>query len=297
MLQINLFGGTTVLTDAGTRTATDLGGVKPRQILEILAVAPGVPVSKERLAELLWEGDPPRSWVSTLEGYVCVLRRALRHGTGRRAAVSTVMRGYVLDTAGASVDLAEFRALRASAVAMRPERALEALDRAVALVTGELFPNEPYAVWAVHERTLVRAEVVEAAIDAAGHATVLQMYGRAAQLARLAIQHDPLAEGAWRLLMTALWRDGRRAEALRAYADLRDVLATELGAEPDRQSHELYLSLLRESGAREVPGARYEEVRLLLHLLRDVVGELSGEDLPVSDPALVVMAADVAGAA
>src|SRR4051794_29501900 len=86
MMYVKLFGSPTVVTDHGSVSVTDLGGVKPRQILEILALSAGSPVPKDRLAELLWDGQPPKSYVATLEGYVCVLRRRLGQGRGRRAA-------------------------------------------------------------------------------------------------------------------------------------------------------------------------------------------------------------------
>lgn len=297
MFRIELFGGTRVVTDDRTIETPGLGGVKPRQILEILACTPGTPMAKEQLADILWDGAPPPSWMGTLESYVCVLRRSLGRGAGRRSAVSTVMRGYVLDADSVEVDLATFRALRAEAASAAPEVALDLLSRAVTLVRGELFPHEPYAPWAVHERTLVTAEVVDAATTAAGHALELGHHDRAVQLARTAVERDPLAEGAWRTLMTALWHDGRRGEALRAYADLRDVLASELGADPDEKSRTLYLQLLRDGGGIAQAPDHREEIRMLLELLRDAVGSVPGLSLPHGDRALVAVAAAMSGAA
>ena len=53
----------------GHRVSRTLGGVKPRQILAILALAAGRPVSKEHLADLLWDGEPPKGYRGTLESY------------------------------------------------------------------------------------------------------------------------------------------------------------------------------------------------------------------------------------
>ena len=99
MLQIRLFGPTVVLTDGDNSQVSDLGGVKPRQILEILAANPGAPVTKDRLADLLWDGEPPKSYVGTLESYVCVLRRRLGLGPGRTSPLATTSNGYLLDPA------------------------------------------------------------------------------------------------------------------------------------------------------------------------------------------------------
>ena len=109
MLEIKLFGAMSVTTPNGTVTASELGGVKPRQILEILAISPGIPVPKHQLADLLWDGCPPRSYVSTLESYLCALRRKLGLERGRVSAIRTTNHGYVLDPAAATTDLHEFR--------------------------------------------------------------------------------------------------------------------------------------------------------------------------------------------
>ena len=66
-MQINIFGPTTAVTSNGVITSSGLGGVKPRQVLEILALSAGSPVSKDLLADLLWAGHPPRSHLGTLE--------------------------------------------------------------------------------------------------------------------------------------------------------------------------------------------------------------------------------------
>ena len=296
MLDVKLFGGTRIVTPAGPVEANDLGGVKPRQILEILAISPGNPVSKERLADLLWDGAPPRSWVGTLESYVCLLRRALRGTERRPRAVVTVTRGYLLDRDVVRVDLAEFRALR-QVTSRDPLTAARQLESAVDLVTGELFPQESYASWAVHERSVVTGELLASATTAATLALRAGEPDLAARMARVAIQHDRIAEEAWRLLMEALWRSGRRSEAVRAYFDLREVLDAELGTDPDAASQALYLSLLRDGdhhGGRVPDVDRRSEVRMLLSLLRDTIATVPGLQVPREDRHMVELAASLA---
>ena len=98
MIEIQVIGTTRVRIDSRVVEGRDFGGVKPRHLLEILALDLGSPVSKERLADLLWDGEPPTSYVATLEGYVSLLRSRLQPGVpARTSIVRTVNGGYVLD--------------------------------------------------------------------------------------------------------------------------------------------------------------------------------------------------------
>jgi DNA-binding SARP family transcriptional activator len=298
MFNISLFGGTTVRTEKGTFGPDQLGGVKPRQILEILAINPGTPVPKGQLADQLWDGRPPKSWTATLESYVCVLRRALRTIGADGSEIVTATRGYLLDASAVRVDLAQLRATAAGA-ADDPATTLARLQAALGLVTGDLFPHEPYVGWAVRERAQVDGEIVACATLAARHALALHDGEATVGLAQAAVARDNLAEDAWRLLMQGLWASGRRSEALRAYGDLRDVLSAELGTDPDARTQDLYLQLLRDesdASVRTVADGR-TEVRMLLALLRDAVASIAGAHVPRNDLAMMQTAAHLAGAA
>lgn len=280
MLAIKLFGTTTVSTPHAAVPAADIGGVKPRQILEILALTPGTAVPKDYLADLLWNGHPPRSYLGTLESYLCVLRKSLGSGRGRDSAITTVMRGYVLEPEAARVDLSEFRdrVRSAESAAVDAEASLRLLEEAVALVGGELLAGEAYATWAVHEREQFGHELVQATTLAATRAIEVGRYDVAERMARIAIEHDALAECAWRLLMQALSASGRPSEALRAYAHLREQLSSDLGSDPSPETTDIYLSTLRAdapSRAAHHQDAR-EEVRVLLGLLRQAVAGVPG---------------------
>lgn len=295
MLEIKLFGTTSVVTPGGTLAATELGGAKPRQILAILALSAGTPVPKHQLADLLWDGRPPRSYVGTLESYVCLLRRRLGLGRGRESAIATTNSGYVLDPAMVSIDLNEFRSLVHAASTAGPRAALAGLESAIALVTGELLVSEAYARWAIRERAVAQNEIVAAACLAARHALALGEDGVAVRLARTAVSSDALAEEAWRLLMRALWASGRRSEALRAYFQLRDTLVDELGSDPAVESQALYLEILRDARAPdggERPDGR-DEVRMLMGLLRQAVESIPGLEVPRSDRGLAEVAASL----
>src|SRR5919107_2060922 len=109
-IQVKLFGTTTVVLPDGS-VVTDLGGIKPRQVLELLAIAPGTPVSKDRLVENLWGDNPPRTYTGTLESYISLLRRRMGIARGRGSALATTSNGYLLDATQVEVDVDQFRRL------------------------------------------------------------------------------------------------------------------------------------------------------------------------------------------
>lgn len=292
-MQISIFGATTVHGPNGP--IADLGGVKPRQILEILAVAEGAPVSKERLADLLWEGRPPRSHLATLESYVCVLRRGLGARHRRDSGIVTVQQGYRLDPTVLQVDLTCFRALlqQARSTSTDPEVRLALLEQALDLALGDLLVDEHSAAWARAERERARREVLGAQGTAAALALALGRTDTAIRHARAALASDPHAEGALRTLMQALRAAGRRPEALHAFFELRDRLGEDLGVDPDRETTALYLELLRdEAPAGDATHAR-EEVRMLVRLLRQAVMATPGVELPQTDRGWARLAAQL----
>jgi len=278
----------------GRAPISDLGGVKPRQILEILAATPGAPVTKDRLADLLWEGAPPKSYVGTLESYVCVLRRKVGLGSGRTSPLATTSNGYLLDPTAVVVDLAEFRRLTGLAAKAKPAEGLRLAQKAVAMQTGELLANETYAGWACSERKIFKRDAVELCVKAAQNALAVHNYDAAVQMARLAIGHDSLAEDAWQHLMRALSASGRGSQAIRTYFELRKVMATELGIEPGPVSRALYMEILCE-GPAQAPShgnADHEgaDLNRRLSTLRRALEAITGVQLPTLEGPLAEMA-------
>lgn len=204
-----------------------LGGRRQRAVLARLALAGGRSVPVDRLIDELWDGDPPASALNTLQSYVSNLRRALAPGVIARAGD-----GYRL----VDVDLvaARFEQLVATAtgptVAPTDREAL--LTEALALWHGAALgdlADEPWAVGDAVRLTELRLAALEerfaAALDLGRHTVVV------ADLDALAQEH-PLRERLTALLVVALYRCGRQAEALRAHERLRSHLAEELGLDP-----------------------------------------------------------------
>jgi DNA-binding SARP family transcriptional activator len=261
---------------------------KQRRILEILALNAGSPVTKERLADLLWEGAPPASYVGTLDSYVCVLRRTLGLGAGRSSLLATTPVGYVLTTGPElTVDLWQFQALADAATESVGERAVECSKHAVRLVRGELLADVLYADWAVRAREVFDRLLV-VCLKSAQRANALGQSDTAERFARLAVERDGVCEDAWRQLMLAHWFSGRRGRALAAYGELRAALAEQVGEEPANETYQLYLTILRD--ASEVQGNHVEDERAelttLLRLLRQALDCMPGVRAPARDAAL-----------
>lgn len=257
MIAVQLIGPTRVCTDGHVLQGRDFGGAKPRQLLELLALHVGTPVSKDRIADLLWEGAPPASWVTTLEGYVSVLRGRLQPGLAARSSVvRTVQGGYLLDPEQVRVDLRAVQDQVLRARGARPGSALGLLREALAAGQGELLAESGSPTWAVAARHAHERLLRDAGTSAAQHALALGQPDLAVTIADAVLERDPLAEEACRCAMRGLWSTGRSAEALRRHSALRRALADELGVDPAPATQSLMTSLLRDEPAPAVPSQR-----------------------------------------
>jgi DNA-binding SARP family transcriptional activator len=268
MIEISLFGTTTVRTSSGAAGTVTLPGGKPRQILEILATVLGSPVSKDELADRLWDGRPPSSYLASVESYVCVLRRSLSGGTG--TPLLTTRRGYLLDPRLVRVDLVEVHDLLASAELAAGDVLLSGAERALAELPGRLLADEPYADWADVVRRCFDEQVELVATRAAEECLARGDAGAAVRLARRAVQHGPFSEPACRALMRAYDAAGSKPQALEVYADLRSMMTRELGVEPSPETQAVYLAAL--AGERSgPPNAGRSEAPTLVRLLIQAV--------------------------
>ncbi len=211
MIEIRLFGGVEAHADDGT--AIDVGPAKCQALLAALALSPGAAVPVDRLIELVWGIDPPRTAAKTLQTYVGRLRQGLG-GT----AIVRVGEAYRLDVDGSSVDVARFRAK------------LDAGDEGSALAewSGPPFAGldapglAPVADGLVEQHLAALASYLSARLDEPETVVTLR---------ELTAEHR-YREDLWELLLIALYRAGRQRDALAAYQELRGRLVEDLGVEP-----------------------------------------------------------------
>lgn len=225
------------------------------ELLTRLALDAGAVVTTERLIDELWGDAAGPQARNTVQTTVSRLRRAL----GDPAAVAGSATGYRLAVAAADVDALAVAADAARAAECRrggaPAATLDTCTAALARFRGEPFTGAGDGAWLVAHRvrlaelrlTLVEWEI-EARLALGAGAEVV---GPLEELVRL----HPLREGLWRSLMTALYRDGRQADALAAYTRLRTHLADELGLVPAPESGRLEQLILRHDPALDRPSA------------------------------------------
>ncbi|WP_458779354.1 BTAD domain-containing putative transcriptional regulator [Arthrobacter sp. D3-16] len=248
-LQISVFGPLTIRRGDIELSANDLGGPKPRQVLEILLMNFGSAVSKTRLMDLLWGGNHPAVALPTLESYVSVLRRHLQPGTGRTGPLKTVTGGYAIDRSLVELDLDRFETLTRKAAKAEPREALALLTEALDLASAPLLGDELLPAWAEEERAAHAAQVGLARVAAAEAALAVGEVGRAIAWGGAAVKEDPLNERAWTALILGLEQNGENTEALRAYDRCRRVMDEELGCAPAPALREAQARLLRSTAS------------------------------------------------
>ncbi|MEU7977082.1 BTAD domain-containing putative transcriptional regulator [Micromonospora sp. NPDC049081] len=206
-----------------------LGPARQRTVFALLAAAAGRDVGRDALIAGVWGPAPPPTAVGSVYTYVSGLRRVLGPGS-----LTSGRHGYALRLHPDDLDSDRFDRLSAEAERLRVAgdgtAAVARLDEALRLWHGEAYAGLTGARIDA-ERSRLASRRLGAAEQRARLLVELGDDGVLADLAGL-IRDHPLHEPLHELLMLALHRSGRRAEALRVYRAIRDALRAELGVEP-----------------------------------------------------------------
>jgi ABC-type branched-subunit amino acid transport system substrate-binding protein/DNA-binding SARP family transcriptional activator len=230
--------------------AVEVAGVrltapKPGVLLATLVANAGEPVTNDRLVDALWLDRVPRSAVDNLRVYVAQLRRALGEGRllSRRGGYALVLGPGELDAGLFGEREQDVRRLTA---ANDPQGAARAAREALALWRGPAFDglNLPetardYAQRLEERRAVLTEDWVDLELALGRHREVIGDV-------RALVTAHPLRERPRAELMLALHRSGRRAEALEAYREAREVMVAELGLEPGAELRALEATILRD---------------------------------------------------
>ncbi|GAB3546190.1 hypothetical protein GCM10027404_06040 [Arthrobacter tumbae] len=281
VLSVKVIGSLQIVRDGVTLSAKDFGGPKPRQILEILLINLGNPVSKDKLISLLWNGNPPAEALPTLESYVSVLRRNLQPGAGKNGVLRTTTGGYVIDRTLVDVDLARFERSVRLAHQCEPIEGLKLMQEALAFADAPLLGDELLPAWAEEERDLHAARVTEAKLFAAETATAVGAYDLAITWANQITAQDALNERAWTSLILALEASGRHTEGLQSYERCRRIMHRELGCSPGPALKAAHARLLQATADSE---GELSDVLSALLLLHNQISR-TGVEVPAATPA------------
>ncbi len=255
-----------------------------RTLLAMLLLSRGRAVSTGRLSAGLWGDEQPHDPRASLHTAVARLRRTLG---GAGSALRTLAPGYVLDVSPGSLDSERFADLHAQARALlgdptvrdpAVERALEAttlLRSALELWRGAAWGELAEGVASgdalrLEEARLVAREDLAAALLAAGQSA------EAVDALESLVLENPFRDRAVGLLVDALHRYGRTADALSAYDSYRERLADELGLDPPPPLAALQQRVLRQelptalradtapqvrATSRHAPAAEHDQLR------------------------------------
>ena len=229
-----------------------IGAAKQRALLTLLLLRRGELVPTETLVEELWKGKPPASAVKAVQVYVSQLRKALGEGV-----VETRPGGYVLRVEDATVDADRFEELLARGRELLSEgdaqQASATLREALGLWRGPPFAEFRYDDFARDETARLEELRLVAQEDRIQADLALGRQSEAVPDLEALIREHPLRERLRELLMLALYRSGRQADALAAYQDARVALVDELGLDPSASLQELERAILRHDPALDLP--------------------------------------------
>lgn len=246
-LVIRIFGALEIVDGDRVLGPRDLGGVRPKQLLEILLSARGHHVPIDRIAELIWDADRPDDIAASIQTFVSVLRRRLVEDRDRaRRLVVTEAEAYRFATDAVDLDLDRFDELLERSAREPTRLARQSLERALSLVRGDVLEDEPYALWAQDLRGSYQGRVLGARLDAAEAALAERDLAAALAHAEAAAVLDQFSERAQRLSMLALYALGRQHDALSRYRAYRMLLDEELGLEPAAETRELESAVIRQ---------------------------------------------------
>jgi DNA-binding SARP family transcriptional activator len=244
-MEISMFGPLVVRDGERVLGPGDLGGVKPRQVLELLLLARGHLVCNDVLADALWpEGEEPRNVAATLNTYVCVLRHSMfLDRVQARRVIVTGSGAYRLALDEVSVDLDRFDDLVVRAERANRTDRLRLLTAAVALSSGAVLEHAPYDEWVQEERLVYTDRTTRAHLDLARDWLAEGELACGLRNAELALSLARYSEEAFRLIMLANHGLGHHDIVRRTYERCRATLGRDLGVDPGPETDEMARSI------------------------------------------------------
>ncbi len=200
-------------------------------------------MSVSRLVDALWGDNPPRTAIKNLQVHVHRLRQGLSEVP--QIKLVTVGNGYLIEVDPDQIDLHRFRTLVRQAGGSTGARASGLLAEGLALWRGPALADaggpllRTIGAQLDEERLAALETRLELELDLGRHRESL------VELSGL-VEAYPLREHLRSLLMLALFRSGRQADALATFHAARSLLRDELGIDPGSQLRAMHERILRD---------------------------------------------------
>jgi DNA-binding SARP family transcriptional activator len=274
-VRVGVLGDLEVIVDG---EAVEIAAPKQRAVLTVLALQPGRLVRLSELIDGVWGDEPPPTATKSLQSHVSRLRALVGRDVVRGSGG-----GYLLDIRSADVDASQFESAveqgRHLLASGRFAEADDTLTGALDLWRGEALTDLGDGTFAagastrLHELKLGAEEDRSAARSRAGRAEAAVV-----ELEAL-VESEPLRERRWELLIEALYRAGRQADALRAFQRARARLADELGIEPGPALREMESRVLAQDPTLLAASSTVPEPELPTGVVTLLLTDIEGSTL------------------
>jgi DNA-binding SARP family transcriptional activator len=228
----------------------DLGSPQQRAVLAMLLLARGRQVSLDGLIGGLWGERPPRAAAGTVRTYISRLRQCIEVQAGGQVGqlIESIGDGYVLRLGPAALDLDTFERWLSEARGARLDydtaRSARLLHDALGLWRGVALAGVPGPYADARRVPLTELCIAATEEKLAADIWLGDLAGAIAELRGLLAEH-PFREGLSELLMLALYKSGRQAEALDVFGSVRQTLGDELGIDPGPSLQRMHQRVLR----------------------------------------------------
>jgi DNA-binding SARP family transcriptional activator len=232
---------------------------KHRQLLATLLLSHNAIVTTDHLTGNLWDDGQPNTARGLLKTYIWGVRRLLSPRDPALAPIETLSGGYRMLVDTNDLDLLVFSQLAREGRNLLKGGRLDAADDALRLALSMWRGPALHGVaksWSLSDAAAnLDEERLNAVEDWAEVRLTLGAHVDVAGQLRSWVRANPLRERLWGQLMLALYRSGRRGEALQTFHELRHGLDDELGIPPSAPVQYLHEQILRDDPGLLVPGS------------------------------------------
>ncbi len=233
-----------------------VGGARQRAILALLALNPDRVVPVDTLIDVVWNGRPPSTARTQVAICVAALRKAFKAAGVEDDVIVTAHPGYLLETSRHEVDWVEFTRLVGQAEQDASEGTLTESARGYAQALG-LWRGPALAGVMGRPVEDEASRLEEYRLNAFDDATAVQLtldqHQEIIPELSAVVREHPLRERTLGHLMLALYRSGRRAEALEVFRAARKQFIEELGLEPGPNAQSLHDAILADDPSLAPP--------------------------------------------